>query len=205
MPACADTVTQTNAEGQVEVIQTAAIVIHEDPSTLIYKHFDLKQRRVVKVQLDEGSLPYHVTKSGPAGRQQIVRIWKEFGYSATVTSASGKTTCVYDTYLDFFPPAGVGTFLESVPPRTNFPVLLDHGGADEIEFSDISTIQNQGGRLTITLTNGRVETGKFLMPTQEPAIVHFMGITDHYLPTSRDTYDFSLPLAQVKTIRFVQQ
>ncbi|MGH9470760.1 MAG: hypothetical protein ACRD1N_10530 [Terriglobia bacterium] len=202
--AFADTITQTSADGRVQVIQTGAIVIHIDSSLLVYKHFDLKQRRVERVQLNQGSLPYQVAGSGPAGQQQIVNLWKKFGYTANVTDSSGKVTRVFDSYLDFFPPAGVGTFLESVPARTTLPILLDNGGADDIDFSDILTVQNDGGHLKITLSNGRVETGKFLMPTQERAIAHFMGITSHYSPASPDTYDFSLPLAQVKKIHFEQ-
>lgn len=200
----ADTITQTTADGRVQVIQTGAIVTHSDSSILVYKHFDLKQRRIERVQLNQGSLPYEVAASGTAARQRIVDLWKKFGFTASVTDTAGKVTQVFDTYLDFFPPAGVGTFLESVPPRTTLPMLLDSGGADDIDFSDIAKIQSGKGKLTVTLNNGRVETGKFLMPTQEPAIAHFMGITSHYSPASSDTYDFSLPLAQVREIRFEQ-
>jgi len=43
------------------------------------------------------------------------------------------------------------------------------------------------------------------MPTREPAIAHFMGITDHYPPASEKTYDFSLPFSQIKEVRFEEQ
>ncbi len=201
----ADTILQTNAQGERVVVQTSAIVIRQDSNNIVFKHFDLKQRLVEKEQLNQGSLPYEVVRTSPEGRQQIVNIWKRFGYTATVVDQSGKTARVYDAYLDFFPGPGVSSFLESVPPRTNLPILFDGGGADEIEFSDIARIEIQGDHLKLTLTNGRIRTGKLLMPTREPAIAHFMGITDHYSPASENTYDFSLPLSQIKEVRFEEQ
>jgi len=201
----ADTILQTNAQGERVVVQTSAIVIRQDSNNIVFKHFDLKQRLVEKEQLNQGSLPYEVVRTSPEGRQQIVNIWKRFGYTATVVDQSGKTARVYDAYLDFFPGPGVSSFLESVPPRTNLPILFDGGGADEIEFSDIARIEIQGDHLKLILTNGRIRTGKLLMPTREPAIAHFMGITDHYSPASESTYDFSLPLAQIKEVHFEEQ
>lgn len=198
----ADTIIQTNAQGEREVVQTNAIVTQQDSQVIIYKHFDLKQRRVEEVQLNQGSLPYEVVASSPSGREQIVALWKKFGYTTTIVDLSGKSTHVYDTYLDFFPPPSVGTFLESVPPRTNLPVLLDNGGVDEIDFDKIASIQIQDGHLKVTLTDGRSEAGKFLMPTREPAIARFMGITRHYSPASKEIYDFSVSLNQVKEIQF---
>lgn len=199
----ADTITQTNAEGRRLVIQTEAIVTQNDSYAVVYKHFDLGQRRVVLAKLNQGSLPYSVVLSSPAQRQQIVNLWKKFGHSATVVTQAGKKIQVYDSYLDFFPgPGGIGAFLESVPPRTNLPLLLDSGGADQIDFGKIVSIRGQGGRLTVALSNGKVETGKFLMPTQQPAVVHFMGITDEYKPASNLVYDFSMPLSEIKEIHF---
>jgi hypothetical protein len=197
-----DTVVQTNADGQRTVVQSNAIVIDQNQYAVTYKHFDLKLRRVVKVQLQQGSLPYQAVLSSAAVRKGIVSVWKEFGYTTLVTTQSGKTTQVYDSYLDFFPPSGVGTFIHTVPARTNLPILTDQGSADEVEFSDISTIEGASGHLKVTLTNGHVETGKFLMPTSEPAVVYFMGITDRYSPASALTYDFSVPLSRIKQIRF---
>lgn len=197
-----DTIVQTNASGQRTVVQSSAIVVGQSQYSVTYKHFDLKQRRVVKVELQQGSLPYQVVLSSAAQRKGIVDVWKQFGFTAVVTTQAGKMIQLYDCYLDFFPPAGVGSFLQTVPARTNLPLITDQGAADEIEFSDISGIENSGGRLKVTLTSGRVEEGKFLMPTSEPAIVYFMGITDHYSPASPLVYDFSVPLSRVKQIRF---
>ncbi|MGH9352748.1 MAG: hypothetical protein ACRD2G_11395 [Terriglobia bacterium] len=199
----ADTITQTNAEGQRMVVQTNAIVIENDSYAVVYKHFDLQQRRVVEAKLNQGSLPYNVVESSPSERQQIVRLWQKFGYTATVTTRAGKKMQVYDCYIDFFPgPGGIGAFLESVPPRTNLPIQFDSGGVDQIDFDQITSITNQNGHLTVALTNGKVETGKFLMPTQQPAVVHFMGITDQYKPASNQVYDSSIPLPDISEIRF---
>lgn len=203
-PALADTIVQTNAQGEREVIQTNAIVTQQDAYVLVYKHFDLKQRRVEEVQLNQGSQPYETVLSDPAGREQIVTLWKKFGYTTTIIDLSGKSTHVYDTYLDFFPPPN-GTFLESVPPRTNLSLSLNNGGVDEIDFDKIASIQITGDQLKVTLTDGRTEGGKFLMPTRAPAIAHFMGITRHYSPASKEIYDFSLPMTQVKEIQFIPQ
>lgn len=203
VPAPADTITQTNAEGRRVVVQTNAIALENDSYAVVYKHFDLQQRRIVKAKLDQGSLPYSVAESSPSERQQIVKLWQKFGYTASVTTKDGKTTEVYDCYIDFFPgPGGIGAFLESVPPRTNLPIQFDSGGADEIDFDQITSIANLNGHLTVSLTNGKVETGKFLMPTQQPAVVHFMGITSQYKPANSQVYDFSVPLPDIREIRF---
>jgi hypothetical protein len=199
-----DTIVQTNAGGQREVIQANAIVIQQNQYAISYKHFDLKRRMIVKVNLQQGSLPYRAVVSSAGERQGILSVWKAFGYTTRVTTQAGKTTMVYDAYLDFFPPAAVGSFMEIVPPRTNLPIQLANGGVDEIEFSKILKIENTAGRLTVTLTNGRVETGTFLMPTSEPAVVHFMGLTDSYTPASPQVFNFSLPLSAVKEIQFIQ-
>ncbi|HTV56000.1 MAG TPA: hypothetical protein VMI06_13940 [Terriglobia bacterium] len=197
-----DTIVQTNAEGQRVIVQSNAIVVNQNQYAITYKHFDLKLRRVVKVELQQGSLPYRAVLSSAAERKEIVNVWKQFGYTTLVTTQAGKTTRVYDSYIDFFPPSGVGTFLQTVPARTNLPILTDQGSADEVEFSDIGTIDNVSGHLKVSLTNGRVEAGKFLMPTSEPAVVHFMGITNSYSPSSALTYDFSVPLSRIEQIRF---
>jgi hypothetical protein len=197
-----DTIVQTNADGQRVVVQSNAIVVNQNQYAITYKHFDLKLRRVVKVELQQGSLPYRAVLSSAAERKGIVDVWKQFGYTTLVTTQAGKTSQVYDSYIDFFPPSGIGTFLQTVPPRTNVPILTDQGAADEVEFSDIGTIDSVSGHLKVSLTNGRVETGKFLMPTSEPAVVYFMGVTDRYSPSSTLTYDFSVPLSGIKQIRF---
>jgi hypothetical protein len=201
-PLTADTIYQTTAEGQQVVIQRDAIVVKEDSSSLVYKHFDLKERRVMKVVLNKGSLPYTVETGSSEGRQQILNTWKHFGYKATVTDQTGKTAQLYDVYLDFYPPGGRGSLLESVPPRTNLPVLLDGGGTDEIEFSKIDRIEFQGDHLKLTSRDGRTEAGKFLMPTAQPAEARLLGITDHYNVASEEVFDFSLPLARLKETRF---
>lgn len=48
-----------------------------------------------------------------------------------------------------------------------------------------------------------MEAGRFLMPTNQPAEARFLGITDQYNPASSQVFDFSLPLARVKEIRFL--
>jgi len=198
----ADTIVQINAQGRRVVIQRNAIVVKEDTSTLVYKHFELKERRVEKAVLNQGSLPYEAERSGAEERQQIVNLWKRFGYTVTVTDASGKVTKVFDVYLDFYPPSGRGSLLESVPALTLVPVQLDAGGADELEFSNIDRIQAQGDHLKVTLRDGTVKEGKFLMPTTQPAEARLLGITDRYDPPSPEVFDFSLSLSQIKLVVF---
>ena len=200
----ADVISQTNSEGRQVVIQRDAIVIRQDSAALVYKHFDLKERRVVKAVLHEGSLPYSVARSSADSRQQTVVLWKRFGFTATVTDTAGKTTRVYDAFIDFYPPQGQGSLLENVPARTDFPVELTNGGADLISFSDITRVEIQGDHLRMTVSNGQVKEGRFLMPTRHPAEARFLGITDRYDPASEDVFDFSVPLAQVKQIDFEQ-
>jgi len=198
----ADTISQTNAQGKQVVVQRDAIVVSEDSSFLVYKHFDLKDRRVEIVRLNKGSLPYSVQTASPDSRRQIVEVWKRFGFKATVTDLAGKVTRVFDVYLDFYPPGGRGSLLESVPPTTSFPVLMDNGTPDEIEISKLDRIEIQGDHLRMILRNSQVEEGKFLMPTNKAAEVRFLGITDQYNPASKDVFDFSLPLANIKEIKF---
>ncbi len=198
----ADTIYQTDPQGKQQVLQRDAILLKEDRSILVYKHFDLPQRRVEKVQLNQKSLPYVVVRSSPQDRKRIVQLWKRFGYTATVTDINGKVTKVFDAYLDFFPAAGQGSFLEAVPAVTSFTLQLEGGGADNVQFSQIDHVEIQGKEITLHLTDGRVEKGKFLMPTSQPAEVHFLGITDAYNPASQDVFDFSEPLSHLKDIRF---
>ena len=68
LPAAADTIYQTTAQGKQVVIQSSAIVIQDNSSSLTYKHFDLPERRVVKVTLRKGMLPYRVSTSTPVER-----------------------------------------------------------------------------------------------------------------------------------------
>jgi hypothetical protein len=201
-PILADTIYQTNAQGKRIVIQRDAIVVKEDPSFLVYKHFDLKERRVAKVTLNQGSLPYSVEPSNADGRQQIVEFWKRFGFKATLKNLAAKTTTLFDVYFDFYPPGGRGSLLESVPARTSLPILMEGGSADEVEFSKISTIQVEGARLRITLRSGQVQSGQFLMPTDKPAEVRVLGITDHYDPASGEVFDYSEPLNRLSEVRF---
>jgi len=189
-------------QGRRVIFHRNAIVVHEDSSSLVYKHFELSERRVVKARLSRGSLPYSVTRSSPAERRAIVDTWKQFGFTLTVTDQGSKTTRVFCGFLDFYPPGGRGSLMESIPPRTSLPLLLDRGGADEIDFSKIDRLEFQGERLKVTLRDGRVEEGKFLMPTDSPAEARLLGITDRYDPASSEVFDFSLPLAHVKEIRF---
>lgn len=202
MPLGADTVYQTNAVGKRVVIQRDAIVIENDSTYVVYKHFDLQDQRVEKVKLDQGSLPYIVETSTGDVRQQIVANWKLFGFRATVTDLAGKATRVYDLYIDFYPPGGRGSLLESVPATTNFALQLDGGGADVVKFSQVRHIAFQGPELRVTLRNGQAESGRFLMPTQQPAEARLLGITDKYDPASPEVFDFSIPLSRLKEVRF---
>ncbi len=201
-PLPADTIYQTTAQGKQIAVQRDAIVIHEDSSFLVYKHFDLKERRVTKVRLNKGSLPYHVQTSDAQGRAQIVETWKRFGYKAVITDQAGKIIHLSDLYLDFYPPEGRGSLLESVPPRTSMPVLLDNGGTDEVDFFKIDRVSIQGDRLIMTLREGKTLDGKFLMPTAHPAEARILGITDHYDPASPEVFDFAVPLSKLKLISF---
>ena len=201
-PSPADTIYQMNAQGRQVLVQLDAIVVSEDSSFLVYKHFELKDRRVEIVRLNKGTLPYSVETASPDYRRHIVDIWKRVGFKATVTDLAGKATRVFDVYLDFYPPGGRGSLLESLPPTTSFTVLMDNGSADEVEISKIDRVQIQGDHLKMTLRNGQVEEGKFLMPTNQPAEVRFLGITDQYNPASQQVFDFSLPLASLKEIKF---
>lgn len=201
----ADTIYQTSAQGKQVVIQRDAIVVKEDSNYVFYKHFDLKERRVIKVGLNKGSLPYRVSRSPEADRQQIVDIWKRYGYKVTVTDQAGKTTEVFDAFLDFYPPGGRGSLLDSVPPRTTLPLMVEGGTPDEVEFSKISRVEIQGQQMKVTLRTGEAQTAKFLMPTDQPAEARLLGITDHYDPASPDVFDFSMPLERVKELRFVTE
>jgi hypothetical protein len=201
-PLSADTIYQINALGKRVVIQRQAIVIQDDSTYVVYKHFDLKDQRVERVRLDQGSLPYEVETSSPEERQRIVGIWKAFGPSGTVTDSAGKTTRVYDLYIDFYPPGGRGSLLESVPAMTSVPLQLDSGAADVVPFSNILKMVFEGPELHVTLRDGRSESGRFLMPTEQPAEARLLGITDKYVPDSHEVFDFSLPLARIKEVTF---
>jgi hypothetical protein len=201
-PLAGDTIYQTTAQGKQAILQRDAIVVREDSSLLVYKHFDLRERRVTKVTLYKGSLPYTVQGSSPAEQRQIVETWKRFGYKAAVTDQAGKATRLSDVYLDFYPPGGRGSLLGSVPPRTTFPVLLEGGGADEIEFSKIDRLEIQGDQMKVYLRSGQLVAAKLLTPTERPAEARLLGITDNYPPASEDVFDFSIPLQRLKEIRF---
>jgi hypothetical protein len=199
----ADTISQTTATGKTQILQRDAIVTVESPDRLVYKHFDLKERRVVTVSLDKMSLPYHVQTSPSAERQSIVELWKKFGFAATVTDLSGKSTKIYDAYLDFYPPGGHGSLLEAVPPRTSFALLQANGTADDVDFEKILSVELSGKHLKITLRDMSKEEGQFFMPTNLPAEARFLGITDRYDPSSHDVFDFALPLKNIRSIEFI--
>jgi hypothetical protein len=202
IPLKADTIYQATADGRQRVIQRNAIVVHQDSSIIVYKHFSLPDMRVEKVQLSRGSLPYTVLTSSAAQRKGIVDLWKQFGYTASVTDTDGKTTQVFDAYIDYYPPGGRGSLLVAVPAVTSIPLLVDGGAADVQEFSRIARVEFQNGEITMTLRNGRVERGKYLMPTTRPAEARFLGITSKYNPASEDVFDFSEPLSHLRTIIF---
>lgn len=201
-PTPADTIYQNTSQGKRVIVQRDAILVKQDSALLIYKHFDLQQRRVATVTLNQGSLPYSVETSSAEARQQIVEVWKKFGYKVLVTADDGKTTQVFDAYLDFYPPAGRGSLLESVPAITNLPLKVAGGGADVIDFSKIAQIEFQGDQLRVIHDDGTVETGTFLSPTSRPSEARLLGITNRYDAASPDVFDFSLPLAKIKEIKF---
>jgi hypothetical protein len=197
-----DIISQTNSQGDEIVLQRDAIVIHADSSLLVYKHFDLKEHRVTSVKLSRGSLPIRIQESDEAGRARIVKVWKQFGFKASITDQAGKTIQLYDVFLDFFPPEGRGSLLESLPALTDFPVLAEGAGTDEIDFENISRVEIQGERLNIVQRDGKTVTGKFVLPTDKPVEVRLLGITDNYDPASDRSYDYSAPLSQLKSISF---
>jgi hypothetical protein len=201
-PLRGDTIYQTTAQGNEIVLQRDAIVVEQDSAFVVYKHFDLKERRVTVVRLNRGSLPLRVQVANAAARRQILEAWKRFGFKATITDQAGKITSVFDTYLDFYPPGGRGSLLESIPAVTSFTLQLDSGGAEEIEFGKIDRVEVQGYRLSLVLRDGSTVSGKFLMPTTQPAEVRVLGITDKYDPASDRVFDYSVPLFQLKTISF---
>jgi len=198
----ADVISQTNAEGRTVVLQRDAIIVKQDSSSITYKHFDLKEKRVVKARLQESSLPYQMSRSAPDARQQIVNLWRRFGYVATVTDTSGKSTRVYDAYIDFYPPNGQGSMIDAIPARTDLAVELTSGGNDVIEFDDLARADFQGDRVKLSLTNGQMKEGRLLSFSSHPVEARFLGITDHYDPASEDVFDFSLPLSRIKQIDF---
>lgn len=201
-PLLGDFIYQTNSQGNEIVLQRDAIVTEQDSSFIVYKHFDLKERRVTKVRLNRGSLPMRVERSDPAERAHIVEVWKRFGYTGTITDQAGKITRVYDLYLDFYPPGGHGSMFGSVAPVTSFPLLLDSGGPDEFEFGKVDRVEIMGDHISVTLREGKTAAGKFLMPTTQPAEVRVLGITDKYDPASQDVFDFSVPLLKLKVVAF---
>ena len=201
-PLLGDTVYQTTSQGKEISLQRDAIVIQQDSAFVVYKHFDLKELRVTVVRLNRGSLPFRVQTSTASGRAQIVEVWKRLGRKATITDQAGKVTQVYDLYLDFYPPGGHGSLLESIAPQTSFPLQIDNVGPDEIEFGKIDRVEIQGDRLSATLREGKTVTGKFIMPTSQPAEVRVLGITEKYDPASQQVFDFSVPLSQLKLISF---
>lgn len=201
-PLRADNIYEVTAQGHRQVIQRDAIVVQNDSAYLTYKHFDLKDRRVEKVSLAKGSLPYIVEAGSADDHLRIVNLWKKFGFTVTVTDAGGKTTKVFDVYLDFYPPGGRGSLLESVPALTSFTLLLTNGNADEIKFDETKSVEISGETLRVTRTDGRAEEGKFLPPTSQTVETRLLGITDKYDPSSGDVFDLSVPLSRLKEIRF---
>jgi hypothetical protein len=197
-----DTIYQTGAEGRLNMVQRDAIVTHQDSDIIVYKHFDLPDHRVETVRLNQGSLPYSVVPATSEGRQRIVSLWKQFGYTATVTDLAGKSTQIFDAYIDYYPPAGRGSLLEAIPAVTMFPLQLKNGGADIVDFSKIVRIEFDRSQIRLTSRSGASEEGSYLMPTTQPAEARFLGITSHYDPESPDVFDFSIPISRIKMIKF---
>ena len=82
-PSRADTIYQMNAQGKQVVVQRDAIVVSEDSSFVVYKHFELKDRRVEIVRLNKGSLPTALKRpalttggrSWTSGSASASRLW----------------------------------------------------------------------------------------------------------------------------------
>ena len=70
----ADTIYQTNPQGKRVVIHRDAIVVKEDSYALTYKHFELRERRVVKMTLSQGSVPFTVATSTADERKEIEEV-----------------------------------------------------------------------------------------------------------------------------------
>ena len=201
---CGDTIYQTNAQGKEIVLQRDAIVVQQDSSFVVYKHFDLKERRVTVVRLNRGSLPFRVQiEQCRAGARKLWQVWKRFGYKATITDQAGKITHVFDLYLDFYPPGGRGSLagVDSPPHELPHADRKWRGGRNRIR-QDRSASEIQGDRLSIKLREGKTVAGKFIMPTTQPAEVRVLGITEKYDPASDRVFDFSVPLSQLKLISF---
>ena len=196
-----DTIFQTTPQGTERILRRNTIVVKEDPNSIFYKHFELKERRVVKVRLEKGSFRVRVEKSDAAVREQIVANWKRFGHTAEVTDIDGNSKRLFSLYLDFYPPGGRGSLHNTVPPRTTLPVRFADGGMDEIEFSVIKRIEFQGFRMRIQLNSGASLDCEFRMPTDQPAEARFLGMTDAYPVDSEEVFDFFLPLEKLKEIK----
>ena len=129
-------------------------------------------------------------------------IWKRFGFKATVTDLAGKDHPRLRRLPGFLPSRRARLVVGIGPSHNQLHLLMDNGSADDVEISKIDRVEIQGDHLKMTLRNGQIEEGKFLMPTNQPAEVRFLGITDQYNPASQQVFDFSLPLAKIKEIRF---
>ena len=197
----ADIIYQATPQRTERIYHRDAIVVKEDSNSIFYKHFELKERRVVKVRLEKGSLAYRVEKQAPAVRERILANWKRFGHTAKVTDLQGETRQIYALYLDFYPPGGRGSLHTVVPPRTTLPIRFSHGGVDEIDFSDIKRIEFQSSRMRVFLKAGQVTEGEFWIPTDLPAEARFLGMSESYATESEEVYDFYLPLEKVKEIQ----
>ena len=201
-PARADTIFQRTPQRTERIHHRNAIVVQEDSSSILYKHFDLKERRVVKVRLLKGSLPYRVEKSDPDKRERIVATWRQFGFTAQVTDKTGKTSKVSALFLDFYPPGGRGSLFAPIPPRTALPVLLPGGRVLEIEFADIDRVEFHAHRMQVHLAEGQVVECEFRTPSKEPAEARLLGITGNYSPESKEVFDFSIRVDNIQSVKF---
>ena len=76
------------------------------------------------------------------------------------------------------------------------------GAADDIDFEKILLVELNNHHLKITLRDGSAKEGEFLTPTNQPVEVRFLGITDRYDPSSKEVFDFALPLQKIRKIEF---
>lgn len=202
--ASADTIFQQTPQGSERALRRNIIVIREDTNSIFYKHFELKERRVVKIRLEKGSTKTRIERASSTVKKQILDNWKRFGHSGEITDTEGNKKIIYAMYLDFYPPGGRGSLHDTVPPRTTLPVLLRNGGVNEIEFSDIRIIKIQKfNRMVVYLKSGVNLVCEFHMPTYRPAEARFLGMTKSYSVDNDEVFDFFLPLKRLKEIKFI--
>ena len=65
--------------------------------------------------MNRGSLPIRVQESDEAGRARIVKVWKHFGFKASITDEAGKTDQVFESIWIFIHREGAGRCSNQFP------------------------------------------------------------------------------------------